>query len=514
MTVTDVFIGGTAFGWNGTLVLPKDVHPSHFTTLAEIITFCNNAALPNVWDPTEIALLEMTKDISLKPRTRIGEIPFDSDTKYMVTKYEDVDFIKGSVEHVLNLCDKVVWENKVSKLTAAIKKQLLEQNDSYARSAIRVLGCGYKDKQSQEYVFVGMVGMIDPPREEVPQALQECYQAGIRVIMITWDHLLTAKAIAHEIGLTGEAMEWAIFEAAENKLELLKTTNIFARVTPAQKVMICEGLKKLGHHVVMTWDGVNDAAALKAADIGFAMGITGTEVTKDASDIVLLDDNFATIVHTIKQGRTVYDNIKKFIKFMLAVNFDEMIRVIFNFMIWLPVPMTAIQILWINLVTDSLPTLALGFDEGDDTIMKQKPRDPKEWLLKGSWIYIIWASVISSIIWIWLFYYYYTHYTLELARTISVVSAVCFEMFLVFSVRDVNKPARKIKPNWYLIASVLFVFMLQFGILYTTRWKYFDFVSLDIKDILICMGAGLTGALFFEAKKMLISKFHSNKNKN
>ena len=415
----------------------------------------------------------------------------------------------------------VVWN--IIRLSSDIREKILEQNNNYARSAIRVLGCAYKDKEKKEgkegsietlqhwdieaFIFVGMIWMIDPPRDEVPAAIQECYQAGMRVIMITWDHLLTAQAIAREIGLSGEAMEWAAFETANDKLAILQNTNIFARVTPAQKVMICEGLKELGHHVIMTWDGVNDAAALKAADIGFAMGITGTEVTKDASDIVLLDDNFATIVNTIKQGRIVYDNIKKFIKFMLAVNFDEMIRVIFNFMVWLPVPMTAIQILWINLVTDSLPTLALGFDEGDDNIMKQKPRDSKEWLLQGAWIYIVGASVISSIIWICLFYYYYKNYGLELARTVSVASAVCFEMFLIFSVRDVKKPIWQIKANWYLIGSVLLVLGIQFSILYTARGKYFDFVALDRNDILICIGSGLIGALIFETKKLLVHQY-------
>ncbi|MFA7284949.1 MAG: cation-translocating P-type ATPase, partial [Candidatus Absconditabacterales bacterium] len=506
MTVTDVFIGGSAFGRNGQAVVPIDIHPDHFNTLCEIITYCNNAALPNVGDPTEIALLEMTKHMQLPTKARIGEIPFDSDTKYMVTQYTEVDFMKGSVEHVLKLCDTVLRNNEIIGLNEDIQKKILEQNDSYARSAIRVLGCAYKDKQSEHYTFVGMVGMIDPPREEVPQAIQECYDAGIRVIMITGDHLLTAQAIASQIGLVGQAMEGAAFEAATNKSEILQNTNIFARVTPAQKVMICEGLKQLGHHVVMTGDGVNDAAALKAADIGFAMGITGTEVTKDASDIVLLDDNFATIVNTIREGRVVYANIKKFIKFMLAVNFDEMIRVVFNFFVGLPVPMTAIQILWINLVTDSLPTLALGFDEGDSDIMKQKPRDPKESLLHGSRVYIIGASVIAATIGICLFIYKYNTEGLEVARTMSVVSAVCFEMFLIFSVRDVNKPLRSIKPNRYLIGSVILVLTLQFTIIYSTRGRHFDFVPLSTQDILICVGAGLVGTLFFELKKLLLRK--------
>lgn len=570
MTVTDVWIGSKAYGWDGERLLDPDLpfnQQSHldwrritgFQELCNCITYCNNAALPNVGDPTEIALMEMTKNMNVPTIPRTWELPFDSDNKYMITYHEQADYIKGSVEKVLELCDSVLWEGNIIWLSSDIKEKILEQNNNYARSAIRVLGCAYvshsgegvrrkerysdeeirrKKKKSEEnsttqsnqsllnseissdlfiknqynkwFTFVGLVWMIDPPRDEVSQAIQQCYQAGMKVVMITWDHLLTAQAIAHEIWLQGEAMEGSSFEAAPDKLKVLQETNIFARVTPAQKVMICEWLKQLGEHVVMTWDGVNDAAALKAADIGFAMGITGTEVTKDASDIVLLDDNFATIVNTIRQGRIVYDNIKKFIKFMLAVNFDEMIRVIFNFMIWLPVPMTALQILWINLVTDGLPTLALWFDEGSESIMKQKPRSPKEWLLQGAWIYIIGASLISSVVGIWLFYYYYTHYSLELARTVSVVSAVCFEMFLIFSVRDVSKPVRQIKPNRYLVTSVLLVFTLQFGILYTAWGKYFDFTTLDRNDILICLWSGLVGVIIFETKKLIVRRFQHN----
>lgn len=506
MTVTDVRVGRKDF-----LAVNIDDHSDlnqELWLLYDIITNCNNAALPNVGDPTEIALLEFTKDFGITKKVRLSEIPFDSDKKYMATVHEEWTYIKWSTEQVLALCDKLYRNGEMVELSDNLRQEILEQNSNFAGSAIRVLGCAIcrgdsLNRPMENSTFVGMVGMIDPPREEVRQAIADAYTAGMKVVMITGDHLLTAKAIAREIGLEWEAMEGKDFESSENRLFLLKKTCIFARVTPAQKVMICEWLKQLGHHVVMTGDGVNDAAALKAADIGFAMGITGTQVSKDASDIVLLDDNFATIVTTIKQGRIVYDNIKKFIVFMLAVNFDEMMRVLLSFWLWFPVPMTAIQILWINLITDGFPALWLGFDKGDSDIMTGKPRDPKEWLLDGERGRIIIASLLASMIWFWLFLYNLRTEGLEVARTVSVVSAVCFEMFLIFSFRHKKKQAWNLPANSFLNISVFCVLVLQFLIIYSP-WAYiFDFVPLSLEDVILCFVTGASGFLVFEAWKWI-----------
>lgn len=513
MTVTDLWVNGKDF-----LAVNIDDHADsnhELWLLYDIITNCNNAVLPNVGDPTELALLEFTKDFEITKKVRLSEIPFDSDKKYMATIHAEWIYIKGSTEQVLALCNLIYRNWELIELSDKLRQEILDQNSNFAGSAIRVLGCAYQEAKTlkgekakmdntiQDAVFVGMVGMIDPPREEVRQAIADAYRAGIKVVMITWDHLLTAKAIAHEIGLLWEAMEGKDFETSADKLLVLKSTTIFARVTPAQKVMICEWLKQLGHHVVMTGDGVNDAAALKAADIGFAMGITGTQVSKDASDIVLLDDNFATIVSTIRQGRIVYDNIKKFIVFMLAVNFDEMTRIVMSFLMWLPVPLTAIQILWINLVTDSMPALGLWFDKWDDSVMSQKPRDPKAWLLAWRWWIIIVASLLSSAVWLILFTIVLQTQSLEYARTMSVISKVCFEMMIIFSFRDFKTNVRKLPVNRFLSGSVIMVLTLQFLIIYSPIAYVFDFVALEKWDLLICLLVGSSGFLVFEVWKWM-----------
>ena len=486
---------------------------SAYTRIYEVMNYCNNASLPNVGDPTEIALLEYVAKIAIGWFVRHNEIPFNSQSKYMIVSglqwwSQHISYIKWSLEYMLDLCRWYQVDDQIKPLTDLEKDRILKQNSDYSAQAIRVLWCGYCLEETThdhlpQFVFVGMVWMIDPPRVEVAQAIKDCYKAGIKVIMITGDHLLTAQAIAHQIGLEGKAIEWVAFQRSSSQLTILKDTTIFARVSPEQKVLICEWLKKLGHHVVMTGDGVNDAAALKAADIGFAMGITGTQVTKDASDIVLLDDNFATIVSTIAQGRTVYDNIKKFIVFMLAVNFDEMIRVIFSFLVGRPVPMTAIQILWINLVTDSFPALGLGFDKSDGDSMNQKPRSAQEWILQGQRWKIVVASLLASSIGIWLFYYNLTTEGLEVARTVSVTSAVCFEMFLIYSFRHPAKQSRTLPSNRFLNWSVFVVLLLQITIIYSPLWKYFDFVPLSWEDVILCFVTGSVWWIGFEAWKRI-----------
>ena len=412
---------------------------------------------------------------------------------------------------MLELCQWYQQKDIVIPLTAKEKDRILAQNNHYATQAIRVLGCWYSLNTASsdsipQFIFVGMVGMIDPPRPEVSKAIQDCYWAWMKVIMITGDHLATAQAIAYQIGLKGNAIQWIDFQQSSSQLDILKDTTIFARVSPEQKVIICEWLQKLGHHVVMTGDGVNDAAALKAADIGFSMGITGTQVTKDASDIVLLDDNFATIVATIAQGRTVYDNIKKFIVFMLAVNFDEMIRVVVSFIIGIPVPMTAIQILRINLVTDSFPALWLGFDRGDGDVMSQKPRDPKQGILQWQRFIIIIASILASALGIGLFIYNLQTEWLEIARTVSVTAAVFFEMMVIYSFRHPTKQAWQLPTNRFLNWSVIGVLCFHTLTLYMPWWKYFDFVPLSWEDLWLCFMTGMIWWIVFEWWKWIKKK--------
>lgn len=506
MTVTDLWISWHAFTLQVWQPLPEDIHWVYgFQLLCEAITHCNDAALPHVWDPTEIALLELTEsfNITLKPRT--WEIPFDSNTKYMITKHGSIEYLKGSPEQILALCSHMILDGIIIKISDPLRTSILNQNDHYARNAIRVLWVWRRDTtQHTDFIFIWLVWMIDPPRAEVSNAIRSCYDAGIRIIMITGDQLLTAQAIASSIGIKGKAIEWKTLEQSLNIAELLEEYTIIARATPVQKVLICDRLKEHWEHVLMTWDGVNDAPALKAADIGCAMWITGTQVTKDASDIVLLDDNFATIVSAIEHGRTVYNNIKKFIVYMLSVNFDELFKIVFCFMIGLPVPLTAIQILWINLVTDSIPTLALGFDSSNGMVMKKPPRSPREWLLDGSWFYIFISTIISASIGIGLFIYKLNTEWLAIARTISTFFAIVYEMFLLFSIRDHQIFAWKLKPNRYLFWSAFIALWMQFIVIYLPWWWFFGFAPLSFIDIVLCIWLWLAWFLFFEMRKRWI----------
>jgi P-type Ca2+ transporter type 2C len=508
MTVTTLVINNTIYEYaNKSIILNwKEINPTSISWLATYINTicnCNNAKLPNIWDPTEIALLECGQHFTPDMQEKTGEDPFDSDKKYMVTRHGAIEYMKWSVEAIVHHCNTYLldWEKKALDKTQI--DTIHTTNTSLAGQAIRVLWIAYKDANDTAFTYLWMIGMIDPPREEAIQAIQDCYKAWMRVIMITWDNIATAQAIAHKVWITWEAMLGDDFEASLEKDEIIRRVNIFARVSPKHKMMICETLQSLWESVVMTWDGVNDAAAIKAADIWFAMGISGTDVSKDAADIVLMDDNFASIVSTIKEWRIIYDNIRKFVKFMIAVNFDEMLRVMFNFLVWLPIPMTAIQLLRINLITDSVPAIALWFDKWDNDIMSQKPRSQKDWILSGSWWYVFYASIVSAVVGISLFYYYYTTVWLEVARTVGVVSWVFFELFLIFSVRHNSKPIRQIPANWFLTISVFVCIAIQVIVIHSPLWKVLDLTPLSQSQWIVSVCGWLVWVVFFELGKVL-----------
>ena len=395
---------------------------------------CNDAMLERVnvgkeelravGDPTEAALViaaahfDMWKDNLEDLLPRVGEVPFSSERKRMATihkidttaKSEGVGtqylqtivtglntpyiaFVKGGVDSMIDVCDRV-WENgQIKPLTSDYHTRINAKNDELARNGLRVLGVAFKPMTNlpSEYtpetvenglIFAGMIGMIDPPRMEVKQAVAECHQAGIRVVMITGDHPLTALTIAKELGITKDDK---ILTGAElNKMspddleKAVRNVSVYARVSPEHKLNIVQALQANGQISSMTGDGVNDAPALKRADIGVAMGITGTPVTKEASDMVILDDNFATIVSAAQEGRTIYDNVRKFIKYILASNIGEVITLFITQLLGKPLPLNTIQILWMNLVTDGLPALALGVEKGEPNNMKRPPYNPQE----------------------------------------------------------------------------------------------------------------------------------------
>lgn len=367
-----------------------------------------------IGDPTEYALIESSRHIGLDETlirdvlSREEEVPFDSDRKMMSTKYKlhGVDHIltKGALDSILDRCVSITTKDGVRPITAEDKDIILKQNNAYSEEGLRVLAFAYKESSErlsieteQGYTFIGLVSMIDPPREESRQAVADAIRAGIKPIMITGDHKVTASAIARQIGIMGEGdisvtgMELDAMDDAELD-EKLPRISVYARVSPENKIRIVEAWQRRGNIVSMTGDGVNDAPALKKADIGVAMGITGTEVSKDAASMILQDDNFATIIKAVANGRSVYRNIRNSILFLLSGNMAAIITVLFTSILALPVPFMPVHLLFINLLTDSLPAIAIGMEPPEDGLLSQKPRDPKVGILTKDFTFLMFSQ--------------------------------------------------------------------------------------------------------------------------
>ena len=402
-----------------------DINDTVSKLLLEGNILCNDATFTDdtkTGDPTEIALLEIgykyniIKDELSILHPRVEEIPFDSDRKLMTTvnKYNDVyySFTKGAIDNLLKICNKVLIKNTEVDLTDNLKETILNKATSMSSDALRVLGLAFKKIKSSnmtistlesDLIFIGMVGMIDPPRTEVKDSINTATLAGIKTIMITGDHKDTAFAIGKDLGIADSINE-AISGSELDKIsdsELNKNIDnyrIFARVSPEHKVKIVKAFKSNGNIVSMTGDGVNDAPSLKAADIGVAMGITGTDVSKGAADIILLDDNFSTIVEAVKKGRSIFKNIKKSIIFLISCNLGEIVTILISILFNLPTPLRPIHLLWVNLITDSLPALSLGIDEEETDIMNEPPRNPNDSLFTGSITNLILNGILIGLL--------------------------------------------------------------------------------------------------------------------
>ncbi len=393
--------------------------------LLENMVLCNDASYNNesqTGDPTEIALLvagttfNMQKDHLEKIHERVKEVPFDSDRKMMSTvhMYNEsyYSMTKGAIDKLLPRCTHIFKNGKIEILTDSDKNQILEAAGSMSQEALRVLSFAFKQYDSNDVdinhleenlIFIGLVGMIDPPRTEVKDSIKECKKAGIRTVMITGDHKDTAFAIAKELGIAEEISEIMIGTELDNVSDTelaskINHLNVFARVSPEHKVKIVKALRAKGNIVSMTGDGVNDAPSLKQADVGVAMGITGTDVAKGAADVVLTDDNFSSIVKAVEEGRNIYRNIKKSILFLLSCNFGEIIALFLAILLGWATPLRPIHILWVNLITDTLPALSLGVDPEDPDVMKEKPRHAKESLFSGSVPFLIFNGVIIGLL--------------------------------------------------------------------------------------------------------------------
>ena len=433
MTVEDIYIGGK-------VLKPEELNLSnqlHRYLLYDVV-LNNDASLSDgkkIGDPTESALLEMYRKVpgidlgngklglsesELRNHLdRLEEVPFDSDRKLMSTKHlihtVPTIFVKGAIDVLLKRCVNIRFGDEVRPITEQDRKDILAQNNHFSENGLRVLAFAYKESDEElsadtekDLTFIGLVSEMDPPREESVAAVARAKEAGIRTVMITGDHKVTAVAIAKKIGifndgdiaLTGLELDALSDEELDQEIEKVA---VYARVSPENKIRIVNAWQRKDHIVSMTGDGVNDAPALKKADVGVAMGITGTEVSKDAASMILTDDNFATIIKAVANGRTVYENIKNAIGYLLSGNLSAIITVLFASIAGLPVPFVAVQLLFINLVTDSLPALAIGMEPGNPDILKRKPRDPKASLLDKPFVtqistqgFLISLSVIAA----------------------------------------------------------------------------------------------------------------------
>ncbi len=446
-------------------------------------------------DPTEGALLVAAEKAGLsrealdKVYLRIDELPFDSDRKCMsvicgTQKGERLVFTKGAPDMIMDKCNRIYGSHGITELSAGMKKDILKVNDSMAADALRVLAVAYKQLNTgslfrneieKDLIFVGLIGMIDPPRREAIEAVQKCKMAGIKPVMITGDHKITAMAVGRELNiyeagnkvLTGSELE------GMNEARLMRMANdvsIYARVSPKHKLMIVRVLKRLGHIVAMTGDGVNDAPAIKEADIGVSMGVTGTDVTKEASSMILLDDNFATIVAAVEEGRVIYNNIRKFIRYMLACNIGEVLTMFLGMLIGLPLPLLPIQILWVNLVTDGLPAIALGLDPPEKDVMMRPPRGMKEnvfshgmlsvILFRGILIGLSTLAVFTSIL-------YFTG-DVNASRTGAFITLVVTQLIHVFECKSERKTIFEIPifNNMPLVLAVVCSLVMLLGVIY------------------------------------------------
>lgn len=417
---------------------------------------------------------------------RINEISFDSERKLMTTihkigkKYRIIT--KGAPDVLINRCNKYYHSGEIKELNSGIKQNIYRKNNQMADDALRVIGVSYIDidilpnkitSQNIEnnLIFVGLIGMIDPPREGVKESIEECKNAGIKTVMITGDHIATAKAIAKELGIL-EINDIAITGAELDKIpekdfkENIMRYSVFARVSPEHKVKIVKAFRDNGEVVAMTGDGVNDAPALKNADIGVSMGKTGTDVAKNASDMILTDDNFTSLVNAVKQGRILFDNMVKAIHFLISTNISEIITIFIGLLLGFDTPLLAIQLLWINLVTDSLPGIALSLEPAEKDIMNRKPRDPKKSIFgDGLWTDIIIEGIMMGIITLVAFTIGNTYYGLEVGRTMAFLTLGLVELIHSFNVKSKESLFKTgILNNKYLIGAFVVCSVLQVGV--------------------------------------------------
>lgn len=495
---------------------------SDVNQLFKIGVLCNNARDEGenvLGDPTEVSLINLAKKFGFSKKDmtennpKVREFPFDSNRKMMSVVREDgkikTSYVKGAPLFVVDRCSKELIGGKIQLISSRRRKELEKVSHEMESMGLRVLGFGFRQltevnqKGAENHlIFTGFVGMIDPPRAEVKEAIREAVDAGIKIKVITGDSALTTLAIAKKVGLSGEVIEGKDLDKLNDKQweRVVEEKTIFARITPQQKLRVVELLKRHGETVSVTGDGVNDILALKRADIGISMGIRGSDVAKDSSDMVLLDDNFVSIIKAVRQGRRVFDNLKKSIKFLLAANLGEVLAVVIALLLGMPLIFLPLAILWMNLVTDSLPALALAVEPAGKDVMKRKPRDSN--LLEGIWKAIIVAGVLMILSSLFVFNYGFSNFGIDVARTMAISSAIFFELFFSFSCKSEKSLFKTgVLNNKKLIGAVVISFALHLVALYTPLGSVFQFVALSEDQFMISLIAGLSGLVVFESWK-------------
>lgn len=551
MTVTEVWVSGRELirsiegkGFlDGGEKIPDAVHwdVKHVLTGAAV---CNNAELSveeaeaggadGIGDPTELALLWAAVEAGLKPSelkqelVRTEEIPFESERQRMTVsvrnpRNEDLIYAKGAPDMVLGFCRFVQWHGQVLPLDSQKRKEIIDANDAMAAKALRVLMVAYRPRKPQErldhweqgLIFLGLVGMIDPPRPEALEAVRQATRAGVKTVMITGDHPNTARAIAQELGMltrSGEVITGRQLDqlSDDELISRIHNIRVYARVSPPHKLRVVRAFKARGEVVAMTGDGVNDAPAVKEADIGVAMGITGTDVTKEASSMILIDDNFATIVRAIEEGRAIYDNIRKFIRYLLSCNVGEVLVMFLAAFLGLPLPLLPIQILFVNLVTDGLPAMALGVDPPAPGVMDRPPRPPKEGIFaRGLGTKIAFRGMLIGVSTLLVFGWSMGPLGMGLreARTMALATLIMSQLLHVFDARAEDRSFLEVglfSNPWALLAVLLSVGMLL-GVVYVpTLRELFKTDPLSSVDWIIVMAASGFVQLFAAIREIVL----------
>lgn len=534
MTVQKIYVNHTIFdvtgeGYDsaGAINAPDSLEQTYLLTCGAL---CNNASLfkeKATGDPTEIALIVsaakagIRKDVLEREYLRIRENEFTSERKFMSTVNQlghmNVQFVKGAPDVLLQRCNHLLENGQVRKITPEDHEHILKAVKGFTHQALRVLAFAYREadehQDEKDLVFIGLQAMMDPPREEVKEAIETCKQAGIKVIMITGDHPETAAAVAQRLGLEVKILTGHDLETLENLDAVVEDVIIYARVNPEHKLKIVTALQNHGHVVAMTGDGVNDAPALKKADIGVAMGISGTDVAKEASKMIITDDNFASIVNAIEQGRSIYDNIKRFIRYQISTNIGALLLVLTSIIASLPLPLVPLQLLWINLSIDGPPALSLGLEPSSKVVLSRKPRPKVEPIITNALLINIFVGgIIMAAGTFLVFQYYNSAVSYLVATTMAFVTFTFYQFFNVLNCRSMHQSIFTIGIFSNKMALITIGIMTAITIALVNisfLQKIFTLTALSLQQWFIAAAVASSILVFYEIKKFFTNVFFS-----